>query len=213
MTAHGEFYERVATQHCDGLWVVEQQGTSGVSDLVAVFAVNGIDDVAVLEALVEHHFVVVIAQGGGAQRQLVLAPMGEHHAVDEQRGDEVDQHTAGDDAQALPCGLGAILPRLGLCLEVVGALCLVDHTCDVAVSAQRHPAETPQGVVLVFGCEVLLIPTVRGLAVEEQEVPLATELLGLDEGEVGVEEYVVSAHARVEQLGEKQMAKFMRGYK
>ena len=141
---------------------------------------------------------VLEAQGGAVHRQLVLAPVGEDDAVEQQRGDEVDQHAAADDAEALPGGFGAVLPRLGLGLEVFGILGLVDHAGDVAVAAQRYPAQAPEGVVLVLGGEVLLVPAVGGLRVEPKEVPLAAELLGFQNGELPVEEYIVPAHARVE---------------
>ena len=155
---------------------------------------------------------VVVAIGGVAQRQLVLAPVEEDEGIEQQGGDEVDQHAAADDAEALPGRLGAVFPRLRLGFEVFRILGLVDHAGDVTVAAQRYPAKTPQGVVLVLGTQVLLVPAVGGGGVEPQEVPLAVELLGFEDGELPVEEDIVPAHARMEEFGEEEVAQFVGGH-
>ena len=110
---------------------------------------------------------VFVAQGGVAQGQFVFSPVGEDGAVDDQCGDEVDQHAARDDAQALPAGLGAVFPGLRLFLQIVGPFGLVHHACNVAVAAQGYPAQAPKGVVLVFGTQVGFFPRFGGLGVKE----------------------------------------------
>ena len=210
--AHGHIDQRVAAAHADLPGVAEQEHLVGLHVVVHLLPVDGADEVAVLEALVEHHLMVLETEGGAVHGQLVLAPVGEDGAVEQQGGDEVDQHAAADDAETLPCGFGTVLPRLGLLLEVALVLGLVNHAGNVAVAAQRYPAQAPEGVVLVLGSQVLFVPAVGGLGVEPKEVPLAAELLGLQDGELPIEEYIVPTHARVEQFGKKEVAQLVGGH-
>ena len=55
-----------------------------LDDVGHLFAVDAVDDVAVLEAFGQKDFVIVVAEGYVAQRQFVLAPVGKDAGVDEQ---------------------------------------------------------------------------------------------------------------------------------
>ena len=74
--------EGVVTQHGDVLRVAEDQLADGAVDTVIVTSIDGIKDVAVVEALFLQHLMVMIAVGGIAQRQLVLAPGEENHGIE-----------------------------------------------------------------------------------------------------------------------------------
>ena len=74
--------------------------------------------------------------------------------IDDYRQQEVEQHTAQHDQQALPCGLTAELVGLGGLFHGLGVHRLVDHARDGAVAAQGQPADailggSPRFLVLI----------------------------------------------------------------
>ena len=146
--------QAIGTEQGGGFGVAEHKFLGGGGEVVHLLSVDGVDNVAVLETLVKHHLAVFVAEAGVAQGQFVGAPVREDGCIDEKGRDEVDQHAAGDDAETLPTGFGAVFPRLGCALEVFGILGFVNHACNVAVAAQGYPAQAPKGVVLVFGTQV-----------------------------------------------------------
>ena len=175
-------------------------------------AIDGADDIARLEALVDKQLVVVVSEFGILERQIVLAPMCKDTGVDEQCRQEVDQHAAADDAKALPGFFAAVFPGLRFAFEFVFALGFVDHSCYVAIAAQGYPADTPQGVVLVFGRQVLFVPLVGSSRIEEEEMPFAIEFLGFKYRKTPIEEKVETAYSRLEEPGKTEMPEFVCQY-
>ena len=76
--------------------------------------------------------------------------------VDDHRQQQVEQHAAQHDQQALPGCLAAELPRLGGLLHGLGVHRLVNHTRDGTIASQWYPADailggTPRVFVLTTG--------------------------------------------------------------
>ena len=201
--------QAIGTEQGGGFGVAEHKFLGGGGEVVHLLSVDGVDNVAVLETLVKKHLVVLVAETRIAQRELVFAPVGEDGSIDDEGGDEVDEDAAGDDEEALPAGFGAVFPRLGGAFEVGGGLGFVHHAGNVAVAAEGYPAETPKGVVLVLGPEVLLVPGFGSFGVEEEEVPFAVEFFGFKDGELPVEEDVKTPHTGVEKFGKTKMTELV----
>ena len=83
--------------------------------------------------------------GDVAHRQALFAPRQQHHRVDEQRHEEVHQHTAHHHQQALPGRLvfeqfvsrnGSLFFGYG-----IGIGALIDHTGDFDIAPKGQPAD------------------------------------------------------------------------
>ena len=81
--------------------------------------------------------------------------------VDNHRQQQVEQHTAQHNQQALPRCLAAELPRLGGLLHGLGVHRLVDHARDGAVATQGYPSDAILGgtprVLVLAACFVFLL--------------------------------------------------------
>ena len=71
-----------------------------------------------------------------------VAPCIEHGRIDDEGEDEVDHNAASHDEESLICLLATELPRLCRSSELLGCLCLVNHTVDLTVTANRQPSDT-----------------------------------------------------------------------
>ena len=131
--------------------------------------------VAGAEAHLAREFVGVDARFGIAD--IGAAPDTADCAVGDNREDEIEQHSPGEHKQALPCGLGAELPRLGLALELVHVDRFVDHARDLAVAAEGQPADAELGLTPA--------PAGDGLAADVEK---KVELLHPDAEKAGEEE-------------------------
>ena len=96
-----------------------------------------------LVAVAEAHFVgeFVHVDLVAAVFDVGVAPDGHDGDVGEDGEDEVVDHAAGHDEQALPGGVGAELPGLGLFLHLLHVQGFVDHAGDLAVAAEGEPAD------------------------------------------------------------------------
>ena len=121
-------------------------------------------------------------------RDKLFAPGEEHHGVDEEREEEVDQHAANHDQQSLPSGLGAELPGLGRLCHLLFVEALVYHTGYLAVAAQWQPAYAILGVAGL------------GLEAEELARPLA---------DTHIEEDEEFLYSYAEELGKEHVSSFM----
>ena len=144
--------------HGDGLCFEDGKGAAPTLD---VLAVDGEDDVAVLEAkslgLGVEHVTVGHVLGG----HVLFAPMEEDGAVDDEGGKEVDEDAAHHNEEALPSGLvhkHLLLGRVVL-LEVFSGSTLVDHAGDVDVAAKGEPADVVIGAA--EGEELPIYPGVK----------------------------------------------------
>ena len=204
---------RIATTNSDLAGIAEEQLFVGLGVVVNQGVVDKGNNIAMMETFIEHHVGILETIGGIVHGQFVFAPVGKDDAIKHQCCDKVYQHTTTDDAKTLPSGFGAVLPRLGFRCQVFLILGLVNHACNVAIATEGNPTEAPKSVILIFGTEVLLVPTLGCFSIEEAEMPLAIKFLGLYEGEFPVKENIVPTHARAKQLGEKEVTKFMGGNK
>ena len=69
---------------------------------------------------------------------------------------EIEKNSSGHHKQSLPCRFCPELPRLWLAFKVFRVHGFVYHSCDLAVSSQRHPAYS------VFGLPVFSFRTELG---------------------------------------------------
>ena len=117
------------------------------------------------------------------QRQVSIAPGEQHHRIDEQRENEIEQHTANHDHQTLARGLRAELVGLRRLRHLLLIHALVDHAGDLTIATKRQPADT------VFRIAILR--------------------LKLEQREPGVKEEVELLHSHLKQPGKNKMPELM----
>ena len=117
--------------------------------------------------------------------------MEEDHRIDEQRQEEIHQHTADHDQQTLPGRFGTELPRLFGLFHLFGIEALVDHTGNLTIAAEGQPTHA------------ILRVTALGLKLKQAAVPLP---------DGGVEEQVELIYAYAEQFGEEEVSALMQQY-
>ena len=83
MAAESDGEGGVGTAHGDLTGIAKKKKLVGHSVVVDHRIVDGGDDVAMTEALVEHHLVVLEAVGGVVHGEAVLAPVGEDDAIEQ----------------------------------------------------------------------------------------------------------------------------------
>ena len=159
---------------------------------------EGEDDVPVLQAGVLQRLGEGHAVGERVELEVPFTPDEEDEAIDEHAEDEVDGDAPEHDDEALPCGLGPELPRLGWFGHLFLVHALVDHAGNLDVAAEREPTDAvhrfsdfllPQGALDVEEEEELLdagLEEARGDEVSEfvqhnQEREAQEELTGFDE--------------------------------
>ena len=81
---------------------------------------------------------------------ITVAPVEQHHGVDEQGQQEIHQHTTDHDQQSLPCGLCAELPWLLGLFHLLGVETLIDHSGNLTVTTQRQPSHTILRVAVLW---------------------------------------------------------------
>ena len=126
-------------------------------------AIGTEEDIAIAEAhglgtLIELHTVLGVLQGA-----VGVAPMEEHHGVDEEGEDEVEEYAAYHDEETLPSGLGAELPRLWGLLHLLHIEALVNHARELYIAAKGYPAHYVL-CLATFGLEAQ-----QGFTKEERE--------------------------------------------
>ena len=154
-------------------------------ELLELALVCADEDITVLEAIllglgIELHTVAHVLHG-----DIGVAPMEENHRIDEQGQQEVDEHTADHDQQALPGRLRTELPGLLGLFHLLGVETLVNHTGNLTVAAQRKPAHT------------VLRVAVLGLELKQAAVPFPY---------AGVEEEIEFVDAYTKEFGEEEVA-------
>ena len=107
-------------------------------DLVTVLETDILRCLVELETVL--HFVQV---------DVVLTPCEKYHRVDEHSEDEIEHYTTYDNQQTLPCRFRAVFPILCRLLHLLGVHRLVNHSCNLAVTAQGYPADTVLGVAVL----------------------------------------------------------------
>ena len=190
-------------------WVVEDKFLQSHRSIIHRDVVDGIDDIAITEALIDKDGVIIVAEVGVAEREFILAPMGEDSGEDEKSREEIDEDAATDDAEPLPSGFRTILPRLRVRREIVGRLGLIDHTGDVAIAAERKPTDAPEGIILIGIGEILLLPCVGFVGVKKEEMPFTVKLFSLKDRKLRVKEKIKAADAGLEKLSKAEMTQFM----
>ena len=100
------------------------------------FIVGTEQDVAVAEADLAERLAELHAGRDVPERQVRVAPREEHHRVDEDGQEEVEEHAADHDQQPLPGRFGAKLPRLRGLRHLLLVHRFVDHAGDLTVSAE-----------------------------------------------------------------------------
>ena len=120
-----------------------------IDDLVHVvhrLAVDRNDPVAVLESELAARFVEGVSPARIFVREVVVAPRVADSDVDEDGQQNVHHHAGYHHQKTLPCGFGAEFIGLGGQFHLLLVHRLVDHAGDLAVSAQRQPAQPVFGV-------------------------------------------------------------------
>ena len=97
-----------------------------------------------------------------------VAPPEQNLTIDEQGQQEVDQHTANHDEQALPGGLCTELILLDGLFHLLGIETLVNHTCYLAVATQGQPSDA------------ILRVAVLGFEFEQAELPVEENVEFID---------------------------------
>ena len=151
------------------------------------FIVGTEQDVAVAESDLAERLAELHAGRDVPERQVCVAPREEHHRVDEDGQEEVEEHAADHDQQSLPGRFGAELPRLRGLRHLLLVHRFVDHAGDLTVPAEGQPADAVFRVA-VFGFEP-------------------------EQGEPGVEEEVELLNAHLEEAGEEEMPELMHQHK
>ena len=117
------------------------------------------------------------------ERNVFLAPTKQNHRINEQGQQEVHQHAANHNQQALPGRMRAELPRLGRLLHLLQVHRLVNHARNLHITAQWQPAQA------IFGFRLLGTES-------QQRLP-------------GVEEQTELLDPNLKQFGKKEMATLM----
>ena len=99
------------------------------------------EDVAVAEADVLERLAIIHTHLHVLQGQIRVAPVEEHHRVDKQGEDEVEQDAAHHDEQTLAGRLRAELVGLGRFGQLLLVHAFVDHAGNLAVAAEGEPAD------------------------------------------------------------------------
>ena len=141
--------------------------------------------------------------------------MEEDHGVDEQGEEEVDEHTANHDEQALPGGFCAELP--GVCLFRQLLVGFVDHTVDGAVATKGQPAEAVLrtyvflylrlcGLTLVVFFFHFLGGNLLGRQFQQSAHP---GVIGTEDVELGIEEQIELGDAHLEEFCKREVPQFV----
>ena len=99
-------------------------------------------DIAILESYVMESLTIVHTGLHIFQRQESIAPSEQHHRINKQRQQEVEQHTGNHDHQTLSGRLGTELIRLRRLCHRLLVHAFVDHTGYLAITSQGKPADT-----------------------------------------------------------------------
>ena len=143
-------------------------------------------DIAVLESVAFGLLVELHTQRHVLHGDIAVAPPEQDLGVDEQRQQEVDQHTANHYQQSLPCGFGTEFPRLFGLFHLFRVETLVNHTGYLAVATEGNPADT------VFRITLL------GFELKQTELP--------------VEENIKLIYSYAEEFGKEEMATLVEEY-
>ena len=186
-----------------GLAVADDIYTMGLRDVaveVGGEVLEGVcfgadEDVAVLESVRLGFLVELHTQRHILHGDVGVAPPEQDLSVDEQGEQEVDQHTANHDEQALPGRLGAELIVLYGLLHLLRVEALVNHTGYLAVATQWQPSDA------VFRIAVL------GLELEQAELPVEedVELINPHSEELGEEEVTTLVQQDEQRDGQNEL--------
>ena len=144
----------------------------------------------------EAHLVgqVIDIDGIALVAEIGIPPDVQDQDVREDGEEEIVQHAAGHHQEALPGRMGAELPGLGILLHGFGVQGLVDHPGDLAIAAERQPADA------VFGFP--------GGGLREQ-LREPGRLRGKQFRPADIEEQEELVHPDMEQLGPQEMTELM----
>ena len=92
-------------------------------------------DVAIAETYLLCLFIKLKAVRHVTDGYVGFAPSEEYGSIEEERYDEVDQHAAQHDQQALPSGFGAKLPRLHGLFHLLRVHRLVNHARNLHIAS------------------------------------------------------------------------------
>ena len=170
---------------------VSLQGEETLRDIIVEFQ----DTVPGPEAQVIGQ--VVDIDGVALILDIGLAPHPKDAGEEDDGAQEIEQHTPRHHQQALPGRMGAELPRLRVPLEALEIHRLVHHPGNLAISAQREPADA----VFRLGGRHFR---------EEAGEPFLLGTEELDALDVEEEEKLLDPYA--EDLGESEMTQFVQDY-
>ena len=92
-------------------------------------------DVTVTEAYVMESFAVIHTRLHVLQRQVCIAPSEQHHRIDKESQQEIEQHAGDHNHQPLSGRFGAELVRLGRLCHRLFVHALVYHTGYLAITS------------------------------------------------------------------------------
>ncbi|CCZ99004.1 uncharacterized protein BN505_00288 [Alistipes sp. CAG:157] len=157
-----ERYRIAVAEHLDRIVLFEQQCDAQLAEVVVRFAVHRQDAVAVTETHLLPLGAEYVTVGHVARGEVTFAPFPTDADVDNQGEENVHQHAADHDEQALPGGFAPEFVRLGFALHLFGIHALVYHPGELDVSAERYPADSVTGTPAGERCD--------GTAKEELEL-------------------------------------------
>ncbi len=126
---------------------------------IQFLAVKSEEHVAVAETGILHLLAEIHTLGHCMEGNYIIAPVQRYAHIYHNGKHEIEAHAGYHYAQTLPRRLGTQFPALRLRREVVGTLGFIYHAGNIAVAAERQPAEAVYGVapcrLAVKPCEVL----------------------------------------------------------
>jgi len=111
-------------------------------DILHLLATDGYDAVTILEAQLLGTLAELVAVNHILIRDILRAIRERDAAVDEKGEDNIHCNACNKHQKTLPSGFCAILPRLWCRCQLLLIHALIDHSCNLAVTAERQPTET-----------------------------------------------------------------------